>query len=64
MILKCWICRQPITEALSLPTIDPNKRVCLHCDSDVICQKVTAMPRGIFAVLAADLGEKAGRQNK
>jgi hypothetical protein len=38
----CWSCNQPIIEALSLPTIDPTKRICLRCDEAIKRKGVSA----------------------
>jgi hypothetical protein len=35
MGMKCWGCGQPTTRALSVPTIDPTKRMCFKCDAKV-----------------------------
>jgi hypothetical protein len=31
----CWSCGDIITKATSFPTIDPDKRICWHCDGKI-----------------------------
>jgi hypothetical protein len=39
---RCWSCEQPITRALSVPTLDPDIRRCLECDHAIERRKASA----------------------
>jgi len=55
--MTCWICHNPINKALSLPTIDQSKRVCLACDRKIQRRPASAIPRPLFAEFNRDWEE-------